>query len=29
MAMVDIEESKKDHLNSFPMFAKEIPNELK
>ena len=29
MAMVDIEESKKDHVNSFPMFAKEIPNELK
>ena len=29
MAMLDIEESKKDYLDSFPMFAKEIPNNLK
>lgn len=29
MTMIDIEESKKDHSNSFPMFAKEIPNDLK
>ena len=29
MAMIDIDESKKDYLNSFPMIAKEIPNDLK
>lgn len=29
MAMVDIEELKKDNLNSFPMFAHEITNDEK
>ena len=29
MAMVDIEESKKDHLNAVPIFAHEVPNECK
>lgn len=29
MAMVDIEESKKDDSNSVPMFAYEVPNDLK
>ena len=29
MAMVDIEESKKDTFNSFPMFAIAVPNEDK
>ena len=29
MAMVDIEESKKDDSDSVPMFAHEVPNYLK